>query len=93
MWHCSSASNMMCEMLFRIQQVVKVLLGDVAPLVYEVIQVLSLRVVNEVVKALLKVMEVLKVLQAVSPPSPTHPGPFVRVSQSQFFRDVVNIWR
>ena len=24
---------------------------------------------------------------------PVHPGPFVGVSQSQFFRDVVNIWR
>ena len=22
-----------------------------------------------------------------------HPGPFVRVFQSHFFRDVVNIWR
>ena len=36
---------------------------------FVILQVMSLKVVKEVVKALLKVMEVLKVVKALSPPS------------------------
>ena len=35
----------------------------------------------------------LVVRETLHAPKACHPGPFVRVSQSQFFRDVVNIWR
>ena len=47
---------------------------------YEVLQVMSLRVVKGVVKALLKVMEVLKVVKLLSPPSP----PEVLVNENSF---------
>ena len=50
--------------------------------VYEVLQVRSLRVLKEVVKALSKEMEVLEALQALSPPCrgttpyTLHPSPY-----------------